>query len=469
MTSTAPVVDAAEERRAWKAFAVASASIFMWVLDAGLLSVALPEIEAAFPGTSRATITWVGTGYLVAVAGLMLVAGRLGDVYGRKRIFQLGLLILGCSSIVTGLAPNIGLVIVARMVQGMGGALVTVTSLTLVLGDLPKDRRPFAIGIWGSAGSVAAVLGPTLGAEILDASSWRFVVSLIAPICFATYFAGRSLLREATDPDAPSRLDPASVVLATAGIGSVALGLSQSRQWGWTDGRAVLAVGLGMAAVTAFVLRSSRHDEPILALRLFRHRSFSLATGAAGLQQLGFFSWFFSTSFVLREIWDWSVRDTGQAISLAFICSAVTGWISGKAAARIGYFWPTAIGALVAGAGPLYWLFAFDSNPSFWAVYLPGAVLFGSGGGACGVLTTGIALSPISAADQGMAYAAHQTVKRMSATIGLALMATLLGEAAGTNLLGGARNVWAMITAAHITMIIPLIGTPRRRVDATAS
>lgn len=461
MTSATAAVDAAEERRAWKAFAVASASIFMWVLDAGLLSVSLPDIEAAFPGTSRATITWVGTGYLVSVAGLMLVAGRLGDVYGRKRIFLLGLLILGCSSIITGIAPNIGLVIAGRMVQGVGGALVTATSLTLVLSDLPEARRPFAIGIWGSAGSVAAVMGPTLGAEILDATSWRFVVSLIAPICFATYLAGRSLLREATDPEAPSRLDPLSVVLATAGIGAVALGLSQSRQWGWTDGRAALAVVLGMAAVTAFVLRSSRHDEPILALRLFRSPSFSRATAAAGLQQLGFFSWFFSTSFALREIWGWSVRDTGQAISLAFICSAMTGWIGGKAAARIGYFWPTAIGAAVAGAGPLYWMFAFDTAPSFWAVYLPGAALFGLGGGACGVLTTGIALKQVSAADQGMAYAAHQTVKRMSATIGMALMAALLGEAAGTSLLGGARNVWLMVTLAHIAMIFPLIGTQR--------
>jgi hypothetical protein len=251
------------------------------------------------------------------------------------------------------------------------------------------------------------------------------------------------------------------VVLATAGIGAVALGLSQSRQWGWTDGRAALAVVLGMAAVTAFVLRSSRHDEPILALRLFRSPSFSRATAAAGLQQLGFFSWFFSTSFALREIWGWSVRDTGQAISLAFICSAMTGWIGGKAAARIGYFWPTAIGAAVAGAGPLYWMFAFDTAPSFWAVYLPGAALFGLGGGACGVLTTGIALKQVSAADQGMAYAAHQTVKRMSATIGMALMAALLGEAAGTSLLGGARNVWLMVTLAHIAMIFPLIGTQR--------
>lgn len=470
MTAPAAVDDAldpTEARRAWKAFAVASASIFMFVLDAGLLSVALPDIQEAFPDSSRATISWVSTGYLVTLAGLMLVAGRMGDVFGRKRVFRSGLVVLGCGSLLTGIAPTIGLVIAARMIQGAGGALVTATALTLVLSDLPEARRPFAIGIWGSAGSVAAVLGPTVGAEILDATNWRVAVSLIGPISLVTWFAGRSVLREATDPDAPRHLDPPSVVLATLGIGALALGLSQSGQWGWSDGRTPAAIAVGAVAVAMFLSRSRRQTEPVLQLRLFSNSSYSGATLAAGLQQLGFFSWFFSTSFVLREIWGWSVRDTGQAISLTFVLSALTGWFAGRAAERYGYFWPTAIGAVVAAVGPLYWYFAFDADPSFWAVYLPGAALFGLGGGSCGVLTTGIALRTVSLSDQGMAYAAHQTVRRMSSSIGLALMATLLGEATGASLLGGARNVWLLSACAHVAMIVPLIPGERSRRSGT--
>ncbi len=461
MTVEAEAYAAGEATRAWRAFGVGAASIFMFVLDAGLLSVALPEIERAFPGSSRATVSWVSTGYLVSVAGLMLVAGRLGDVYGRRRVFRSGLVALAVGSLLTAVSPSIGLLIGARMAQGVGAALVTATGLTLVLSDLPVDRQPLAIGIWGSAGSVAAVLGPTVGAEILDLTSWRFTVGLIAPISLATYLAGRSVLREARDPDAPAQLDPVGVVLASAGIGGIALGLSQSRVWGWSDARLIAALVAGTAAFGAFVVRCRRGREPLLQLRLFENRTFTGASISAGLQQLGFFSWFFSTSFVLREIWGWSVRETGQAISLAFVCSTLTGWLSGRASARYGYFWPTAIGAAVAAAGPLYWFAAFDAEPSFWLVYLPGAALFGLGGGACGVLTTGIALRTVGPSDQGMAYAAHQTIRRMSSAAGLALMATLLGEASGTALLDGGRNVWLMVATAHVVMIVPLLGERR--------
>ena len=119
------------------------------------------------------------------------------------------------------------------------------------------------------------------------------------------------------------------------------------------------------------------------------------------------------------------------------------------------------IGALVAASGPLYWVAAFGTEPEFWTVYLPGAALFGLGGGACGILTTAMALRRVSAADQGMAYAAHQTARRMASSFGLALMATLLGEASGTGLLGGARNVWLMVAGAHLIMIVPLAVTSR--------
>ena len=431
--------------------------------------MALPEIERAFPESSRAAISWVSTGYLVSVAGLMLVAGRMGDVLGRKRVFQVGLLVLAGGSLLTGIAPTVVTLIVARMIQGIGGALVTATGLTLVLSDLPAERQPFAIGIWGSVGSAAAVLGPTLGAEVLDLTNWRFTVALIGPISLVTLLAGRSVLLEATDPDAPRRLEPVSVALATIGIGGVALGLSQSRLWGWTGGRTWAALAVGVVAFALFLDRSRRLDDALLDLRLFGHRALRGATISAGLQQLGFFSWFFSTSFVLREIWGWSVRDTGQAISIAFVFSAASGWFSGKAAERFGYFWPTAIGALVSASGCLYWYVAFDADPSFWIVYLPGAALFGLGGGACGVLTTGIALRDVGAADQGMAYAAHQAVRRMSSAAGLALMATLLGEASGAELLGGGRNVWLMSAGAHLVMILPLIPNRERRLGRVAS
>ncbi|NKB40966.1 MAG: MFS transporter, partial [Ilumatobacter sp.] len=314
-----------ESTRAWRAFAVASASIFLFVLDAGLLSVSLPKIAQTFPDASRATISWVSTGYLVSVAGLLLVAGRLGDAFGRKRMFQTGMLVLFVGSLTSALAPSIGLLIVSRMVQGVGGALVSATGLTLVLGNIPSDRRAFAVGIWGSVGSIAAVLGPTLGAEIVDAAGWRFALALTAPIALGTYSIGRRSLRESNITKGPRGLDLPSVLLATFGIGTIALGLSQSRIWGWSDAKTLSAFAAGLLALAAFLDRSRRQSNPLLSLHLLRVGGYTGPTFAASLQQLGFFSWFFSTSFVLSEIWGWSVRETGQAISVTFIFSALTG------------------------------------------------------------------------------------------------------------------------------------------------
>ncbi len=462
-SSTEEAASAEGSKRAWRAFAVGSTSIFLFVLDAGLLSVSLPEIAQTFPDATRATVSWVSTGYLVTVAGLLLVAGRLGDAFGRRRVFLAGMLVLSVGSIWSGLAPSVGLLISARMVQGIGGALISATGLTLVLSDIPAHRRAFAVGIWGSIGSVAAMLGPTLGAELVDLAGWRVALGSIGLISLGSALVGRRLLRESAESNAPRRLDPLSVLLATFGIGSIALGLSQSRVWGWGDAKTLAALVVGLLGLAAFLERSRRHDNPLLSFHLLRIRGFTDPTLSAALQQLGFFSWFFSTSFVLSEIWGWSVRDTGQAISISFVFSAITGWAGGKAGARFGMFWPTTVGAVVAAAGPLYWVIAFDSTPSFWSVYLPGAALFGLGGGACGILTTGMALASVNDDDQGMAYAAHQTARRMASSFGLALMATLLGEASGTELLGGARNVWLLVAAAHLAMIVPLVFTSRHR------
>lgn len=446
-----------DDPRVWRAFAVASASIFMFVLDSGLLTVALPEIERDFPESSRAAVSWVSTGYLLSVASLILVAGRLGDIHGRRRIFRIGLPVWAAGSLLTGIAPSIGVLIAARFVQGVGSALVTSVALTMVLPGIPEARRPYAVGIWGTAGALAAIVGPTLGAELMDATSWRWALASVAPITLITYLAGRRLLVETKDESANPVVDPASVILVMLGIGLVALGLSQSRVWGWGDPRTLASCLVGAVACAAFYVRSDRHSNPIIDISTFSIPSYGRAALSAALQQVGFFSWFFSTSFVLREIWGWSVRDTGQALSISFAFSAITGWLGGRAAERFGYFWPTTAGALAAVAGPLYWVFAFDAEPSFWLVYLPGAALFGLGGGACGSLPTGIALSDISDAKQGTAYAAYQTTRRIASTMGLALMAALLGEASGDALLGGARNVWMLCVVVHLLMIVPLL------------
>lgn len=436
------------------------------MLDAGLLSVALPDIEAEFPETSRAAISWTGTGYFVALSASLLVAGRLADRLGRHRMFDYGLAVFGSAALLTGLAPNPPLLIAARVVQGLGGGMLTATSLALVLPLFPLERRAFAVGIWGMVGSFAAVLGPTLGALVVDELDWRLVFAVMAPIAWAVVWLGRSRLPddrrdELTADGAP--LDLLGVPLTAGGVGLVALALSEGRVWGWRDARTVAALVLGVVLLAAFAARSRRHPGAVFDLRLLAARQFTTATVSAGLQQMGFLAWFFSTSLILRNMWGWTALETGLAISAAMAASAVTGPIGGRAADRFGYRATVVATVWVAVAGPIWWLLTVDAEPDLWGALLPGLLLFGAGGGVVGIITTGAALHDLPEAQLGAANAAHQTARRLSSAVGVALMVALLGEADGADVLAGARRVWVLVAVAHVLMAIPMLAYPSRR------
>ncbi len=437
------------------------------MLDAGLLSVALPDIEAEFDEVSRATVSWAGTGYFVALSASLLVAGRLADRLGRHRMFDYGLAVFGSAALLTGLAPDPWLLIAARVVQGLGGGMLTATSLALVLPLFPLERRAFAVGIWGMVGSFAAVLGPTLGAVVVDELDWRLVFAAMAPIAWTVVALGRSRLPD----DRPSvaarldqtRLDLVGVPLTAGGVGLVALALSEGGAWGWLDARTVGAFALGVVLLAVFADRSRRHPGAVLDLRLLAARQFTTATASAAIQQMGFLAWFFSTSIILRNMWGWSALDTGLAISAAMATSAVTGPIGGRAADRFGYPATVAVAVWVAAAGPLWWLLTIDADPDLWRALLPGLVLFGAGGGVVGIITTGAALHDLPEEQLGAANAAHQTARRLASAVGVALMVGLLGEADGAALLDGARRVWVLVLVAHVVMALPMLAYPFRR------
>ncbi len=453
--------------RSWAALGVASASIFLFVLDAGLLSVALPDIEAEFDETSRATVSWAGTGYFVSLSASLLVAGRLADRLGRHRMFDAGLVVFGAAALATGLAPNPWLLIGARVVQGVGGGMLTATSLALVLPLFPLDRRALAVGVWGMVGSFAAVLGPTLGAVVVDELDWRLVFIVMAPISWGVVAVGRTRLPDDRPvggaAEADAGLDLVGVPLTAGGVGLVALALSQGGAWGWRDARTIGALALGAVLLAAFADRSRRHPGAVLDLRLLAARQFTTATLSAAIQQMGFLAWFFSTSIILRNMWGWTALETGLAISAAMAASAVTGPVGGRLAERLGYPATVGLTVWVAVAGPAWWLLTIDADPDLWGALLPGLLLFGAGGGVVGIITTGAALHDLPEAQLGSANAAHQTARRLASAVGVALMVALLGEADGPELLDGAQRVWVLVLATHVVMALPMVAYPFRR------
>jgi EmrB/QacA subfamily drug resistance transporter len=443
--------------RTWIALGAASASIFLFVLDSGLLAVSLPAIEKQFPDSPRSTVSWVATGYLVALASLLLVGGRVADRRGRKRVYLGGLVAFSFGAVLTALAPNMSLLIAARVVQGIGGAFMTASSLALVLPEFPSGRRHAAIGVWGAIGSIAAIMAPTVGARVVDTLDWRVCFWAVAVIGSASAIIGARALREPVNETRAAEINPVSVITGSSGLGLLVLALSQGRRWGWQSATTLKVALASVALLVVFALVSRRDASPLLDHRLFGFSQWTTNTLAAGLQQIGFFSWYLTTPLILVSVWGWSVFEAGSAMALGQVASATTGFLGGRWADRRGTAMPIVSTAIVTALGPLWLLFTATTKPSFWFVFLPATLLIGAGGGVCGMLTTGGALEAMPPDTLGSANSAHQLFRRIAGTMGVAVALAMLGDRKGTDLLGGAKTVWLMIVIAHIAMCLPLL------------
>jgi MFS family permease len=227
------------DRRAWITLAVASVSSFMVSLEITVISLAFRKIVSAFPDTPPTTLSWVFTAYNITVASLLLISGWLADTRGRKRCFLLGLAIFGSGSVVSGLATSGEMLISGRVFQGVGGALLAPAGLALVLTAFPPERRSAAVGIWGISGGLAAAVGPTAGAVLVQTFGWRAVFLINVPIAFAAIPIGIAYLVESTAPGVARNVDVVGAPLASLSVGMLVLAIVEGGRWGWLSGRTI--------------------------------------------------------------------------------------------------------------------------------------------------------------------------------------------------------------------------------------
>nr|MBA2626201.1 MFS transporter [Acidimicrobiia bacterium] len=213
--------------RGWKVLLVTSVGVYLVSLDVTVVNIAFRAIEADFDDASRATLSWVLAGYNIAFAGALLTAGRVADLFGRRRVFFTGLAVFTLASAACGIAPSAEALIAARIVQALGGALILPSSLALVLPEFPPERRSAAIGIWGAVGAVAAATGPSLGGFLVDEIDWRAIFFMNPPLCLLAFVTGRRLLVEARDPGATRLPDLVGAALGAAGVGLLTLSIVQ--------------------------------------------------------------------------------------------------------------------------------------------------------------------------------------------------------------------------------------------------
>jgi EmrB/QacA subfamily drug resistance transporter len=457
-----------QSSRAWATLFITSVSMFLVSMDVTIVSVALPDISKDFSSTSSATLSWVFTAYNVTFAALLLLAGKLGDRWGRKKAFQTGLVIFLLASVLAAIAPAAGVLIGARTLQAAGSALIYPASLALLLLEFPISRRSMAIGVWGGIAGLGAAIGPTLGAILVEWAGWRFVFFINVPFVTTAFIAGAFRLRESKGDHGDERFDPIAVPLAAVAVGLLVLAVVQGGPWGWSDPRVIGSFVGAAVLLPIFILRSARHPHPLLDLDLFRYRSFSAGCGAQALFVGSFFGWLVLMPSFFQGIWGWSPLAAGFALAPSPTIAGIVSPFAGRAADRIGHRGLVIAGAMASAVGMLWWVLAIGPEPHYLRDVMPGMILLGLGGGAGFATLTGAIMRDVPARFYSMAGAARSTIFQLGTAVGIAMAIALLGPPADAGVSDYART-WVMgIVGGVACSMIVLLAYPSRRIDASA-
>jgi EmrB/QacA subfamily drug resistance transporter len=318
----------------WATVAAMSVANVVIALDFLGLTVVLPVIGRDLGG-SNGTLEWIVNAYMLALAAPLVAAGRLGDLFGRRRVMTIGAAVFAVGSLVAGLAPGTGVLIAARAVQGLGAALVTATSLSIVSDAFPPERRGTAIGVWSATGAIGSAIGPLVAGFVATALSWRWLFLLNAPLAAFAVVLALATVRESRDETAPRHLDVAGLLTVTGGLALLVYGLVEGPVSGWSSPGVVLALAGAVLLLGTFVAVERRDRAPLVDLALFRGRAYVGTASVAFVANLAFASAMFFLTLYFQEVRDLTPAATGVAFLAFTVPLAVTSPLAGWSVRRV--------------------------------------------------------------------------------------------------------------------------------------
>ena len=428
-------------RAAWLALGVSTLVTFLVVIDISAVNVAFPSIRDDFD-ISDSGLSWIVSGYNIAVGALLLASGRLADSIGRRKVFLPGVFLFGVGSLLCAVSPSAGLLIASRLVQGVGGAVVSAAGFAVMLPGFPPSRRSTAIGVAGAMGALGSVVGPAAGSFLIDAFSWRAIFIINVPLCLLVLVLGPRLLAESQDPDATGRIDVVGVLLGTAAVAFVMFAIVQSESWGLSDPRVIGIAIVGLALFPTLINRSRTHPEPLINLALFRFASFRSAVIGTGFYGLAFTSGFLTNSLALQDAWDQPIRTVGLALIPAPLVGAGVSIVTGRWADRIGHRWLLGVGCMLCSLGYVLYATVLGDEPTLITRFIPIGMLIGVGIGLTVATWSSAGLSDIPPANFGVASATYNTLRQAAYGLGIAVVITLIARGSGTDI-GTFKTAWA--------------------------
>lgn len=446
------------------ALAVSTIVVFFVVIDISAVNVAFPSIREEFD-VSAAELSWIISGYNIVVGALLMVSGRLADSLGRKRVYLPGVALFGIGSALCALAPSAGLLIAARLVQGVGGAVTSAAGFAVMLPDFPASKRSTAIGIAGATGALGAVAGPALGSLLIDLFSWRAIFWINVPLAILVLFIGPRFLNESSDPNATGRIDPIGVPVGTAAVGFIMFGIVQSETWGIGDPRVIALVVVGLALIPVLIQRSKVHPEPMINMELFQYASFRSANIGVVFYGLGFTAGFLTNSLMLQDLWDQPIRTVGLALVPAPLIAGIVSPLTGRYADRFGHRWLLAAGGLFIAVSYALQALSLTDDPNVWNLFVPLSVLGGIGVGLTVATWSSAALADIPQERFGVAGATYNTLRQAAYGLGVSVVITLIATAAtsgGDTTVRGIRWAWYWSAACYfLSAVTVAITFPR--------
>jgi EmrB/QacA subfamily drug resistance transporter len=417
----------APETRKWWTLGAVAFGLFMIMLDNTIVNVALPSIQRDL-NIGISELEWVFNGYALTFGVLMLTGGKLADMMGRRRIFIAGLVIFTLASLFCGLATSAGWLIGARVVQGVGAALMNPATLSIITATFPPRQRGMAIGIWAGVSAMALAIGPLAGGLITQHIDWSWIFFINVPIGVLAIIVTRLVVDESRDMSADQRLDLPGLLSSGIALFALTYGLIEANSKGWTSPTILALFALAVVGIIVFILLERHQRAPMLDLSLFKNSTFAGANAVMLLVGLAMFGVFFYNSLFIQNVLGFSAVQTGASFLPMTILIILVAPIAGKYSDRVGSRWLVGVGMVLLSISLLIFS-RLDATSNFWAI-LPGLLVGGFGMAIVMTPITAAAMGSVPVDKAGVGSAVLNSGRQVGGSLGIAVMGAIVAASA---------------------------------------